>query len=73
MAFMSRCCLFCYVAAATMDQMNSFSIFLTFPVDPIRAGLRSNFKMVKVHSGQLSDAQPRVQVYAARAKGMLVP
>ncbi len=31
------------------------------------------FKMVKVHSGQLSDAQPRVQVYAVRGMGMLVP
>jgi hypothetical protein len=62
-----------YVVAATMDQTNSFSIYSTAPVDPIRLGLRIPLKMVKVHSGQLSDAQPRVLAYAARGTGKLVP
>ena len=56
-----------------MDQTDSFSIFLIVPVDPIRFGARMMLKMVKVHSGQLSDAKLRVLAYAARAMGMLVP
>jgi RNA polymerase sigma factor (sigma-70 family) len=62
-----------YVVAATVDQTDSFSIFRAIPVDPIRFGLRKSFKMVEVHSGQLSDAKPRVQAYAARDTGTLIP
>jgi hypothetical protein len=56
-----------------MDQTDSFSNFVTVPDDPIRFGLRICCVMVEIYSGQLSDVQPRMQVYTARGKGMLVP